>query len=66
MTLNTESGEFDFVRGALAGLDESMRLTLAECQEIGRAIGRCIVCGAKLTDPESVERGIGPICAKRV
>ena len=66
LTLNTESGEFDFVRGAMQGLDESMRLTLAECQEIGRAIGRCIVCGAKLTDPASVERGIGRVCASRV
>mgnify|MGYP001294597965 FL=1 len=26
--------------------------------------GRCAVCGRKLTDPESIERGIGPICWK--
>jgi hypothetical protein len=24
------------------------------------------VCGAELTDPKSVEAGIGPVCAKRV
>lgn len=29
----------------------------------GRLVGRCGVCGRPLEDPESVERGIGPICA---
>jgi len=66
LTLNTQTGKFDFVRGAMGSLDESMRLTLAQCQEIGRAIGRCVVCGARLTDPESVERGIGRVCASRL
>ena len=66
LTLNTGTGKFDFVRGAMGSLDESMRLTLAQCQEIGRAIGRCIVCGARLTDPDSVERGIGRVCASRL
>lgn len=31
----------------------------------GRETGRCACCGLKLTDPESVERGIGPICAEK-
>lgn len=25
----------------------------------------CAVCGSPLTDPESMERGLGPICAER-
>ena len=29
----------------------------------GRASGRCSVCGADLTNPASIERGLGPICA---
>ncbi len=29
----------------------------------GRATGSCACCGRELTDPESVSRGIGPICA---
>jgi hypothetical protein len=29
----------------------------------GKASGRCSVCSRDLTDPESIERGIGPICA---
>lgn len=31
----------------------------------GHATGQCAVCARELTDPESVQRGIGPICAKR-
>lgn len=27
--------------------------------------GRCLVCNRKLTTPESIEYGIGPICAER-
>ncbi len=29
-------------------------------------LGRCLRCGRDLTDPESVQRGIGPECARRV
>ena len=28
--------------------------------------GRCGMCGRKLTDPESIDRGIGPHCAGKV
>ena len=28
--------------------------------------GRCACCGKKLNDPESVQRGIGPVCWERV
>lgn len=31
----------------------------------GRLTGNCSCCGRALTDPESVRRAIGPICAKR-
>ncbi len=30
-----------------------------------RAEGRCERCGRRLTDPVSVERGVGPDCARR-
>lgn len=33
--------------------------------EYGKATGRCGCCGRKLTNPVSVERGIGPICEAR-
>lgn len=31
----------------------------------GKLVGRCGVCGKKLEDAESVERGIGPVCARK-
>lgn len=34
-------------------------------QMFGIKVGACGVCGSPLTDPESIARGIGPICAKK-
>jgi hypothetical protein len=31
----------------------------------GKVSKHCGVCGAALTDPESLERGIGPVCYKK-
>lgn len=31
----------------------------------GQEIGVCGVCGRTLTDPDSIRRGIGPVCAER-
>lgn len=32
----------------------------------GKRVGSCPKCGKSLTDPESIERGIGPHCYKLV
>lgn len=32
----------------------------------GHEIGRCGICHRTLTDPESIARGIGPVCAERL
>ena len=34
-----------------------------EAVQHGKATGRCSCCGRELTDPISIEMGIGPICA---
>jgi hypothetical protein len=31
----------------------------------GKKFGKCSVCAKELSDPESVARGIGPVCAER-
>lgn len=31
----------------------------------GKITGRCSICGTQLTNPQSIEAGIGPICAKK-
>jgi Family of unknown function (DUF6011) len=62
-------GEF---RRARACTDEIVKVLqdveargLAAVKEIGIATGRCCVCSRMLTDPESIEQGIGPICADK-
>lgn len=63
----TSKGErFSYERGAIYSLTPEHRLTLAQAVELGAQHGVCVVCGAELTDPTSIERGIGPVCAKKV
>jgi hypothetical protein len=34
--------------------------------QYARMSGNCAICGRTLTTPESIERGIGPVCAEKV
>jgi hypothetical protein len=34
-------------------------------RDYGKATGQCSCCGRQLTDPASIENGIGPICAEK-
>lgn len=38
---------------------------LAAAVAHGKETGQCSCCGRELTDPESIARGIGPICAEK-
>lgn len=40
-------------------------LSLDEAKAWGRMTGHCCVCGLRLDNPESVEAGIGPVCASK-
>lgn len=42
-------------------LDKPKEMAIA----YGKATGMCSICGLKLTNPESIEAGIGPICASK-
>lgn len=44
---------------------DARRLSLEEVGDLGKAWDHCLICGRRLDDPESVDRGIGPVCAKR-
>jgi hypothetical protein len=44
--------------------DEEL-VPMEELSRLGVQFGHCIVCGTKLEVADSVERGIGPVCAKR-
>lgn len=39
---------------------------MAAIKATGQEVGSCAICGLELTDPESLERGVGPICAERL
>lgn len=38
---------------------------MGELSRLGIRFGRCLVCGTRLEVASSVERGIGPVCARR-
>jgi hypothetical protein len=61
-----KSERFVYERGGVFRLSADNRMTLAEAQKAGHEFGICCVCGAELSDPVSVERGIGPICVQRI
>lgn len=59
----TEDG-FEYMgRKPLHSLTAEHRMTLDEAKEYGKVTGTCCNCGRTLTNEESIEAGIGPICA---
>ncbi len=52
-----------FAPSAMYGIVEL--LSKEDARAFGHATGFCCVCSRELTDPVSVEAGIGPICATR-
>jgi hypothetical protein len=42
------------------------RLTAETAERYGKLYGVCAICGRTLTNEESIERGIGPVCAGRM
>lgn len=60
--IDPETGKRTYLgKRGLTNLDR--KLTLDEAKAFGHKTGVCINCGRTLTDPVSVENGIGPICA---
>jgi Family of unknown function (DUF6011) len=66
LRLDPETGKFDYEKGTIFQLKNPMRLTVDQAAKLGAKWHRCVICGADLTDPESIERGIGPYCAKKL
>lgn len=58
--------QFVYARGAIRKLHASDKLSLEEAKEFGALYGSCAVCARTLTREESIEAGIGPICASRL
>lgn len=60
-----EGTKWIYARGVAAELTSDMALTLEEAKAYGQRTGVCCACGAELTNPDSIEAGIGPICANK-
>lgn len=52
-------------RKPLAGLSSDTVLTFQQAKAYGKMYGICADCGKLLTNPDSVEAGIGPVCIKK-
>lgn len=61
-----QRARWTYERGAYFNLTEEMALTVEQAARLGHLHGICMVCGRTLTDPESVQRGIGPVCYGRL
>lgn len=59
-------GKWEYAAGTIGSLTADDAITVEQAAEYGHLHGFCAICGQTLTDPESVERGIGPVCAKNI
>lgn len=53
-------------KAGLRGLTASMQMSLEEAKKYGALYGVCVRCSATLTREESIERAMGPVCARKV
>ena len=60
-----ESGHFEYEPGGIARLSGARAMTLEDAKTFGHRFGSCCMCGRLLSDPESIEAGIGPVCANK-
>lgn len=56
--------EFVYAPGAVQLILPEHRMPADRARTLTLVYGRCLNCGRRLKDAESVERGIGPVCAK--
>jgi hypothetical protein len=56
---------FEIARGVIFKLRPEHKMSLEDAKKFGALYGTCCVCGRTLTNEESIEAGIGPICASK-
>lgn len=57
---------FHYVPGLIRKVRAEDRMSLEQAVEYGRLYGCCIRCGAILTDEDSIEAAMGPICRGKI
>jgi hypothetical protein len=56
--------DFEYAAGAIYDLSEQDRMPESRAKDLHVRYGRCLNCGRTLKVAESLERGVGPVCAK--
>lgn len=64
--LDESTGKYEYTVGALRYVSAADRISLEEAAEVTRRIGRCCVCCRTLSNPDSIDAGIGPVCAGKL
>lgn len=64
--LDVHTGRWNYAKGVVSTLKPEDRLTLEEAAQLGKKWERCMCCGKELTNPDSIARGIGPVCAGKL
>lgn len=54
----------EYAQGAVYRLYPEDRMSRERAVELMRICRRCLVCRHQLKDPNSIERGMGPVCGK--
>jgi hypothetical protein len=61
-----KSARWDYAPGLGASLAGYAPLTVEQAAHLGHKHGICMICAKALTDPKSVDAGIGPVCIKKI
>lgn len=61
-----KQGTWAYVQGGMAHAKDWDALTVEQAAGLGKQWGVCMCCGRTLTKQESIDAGIGPICAGRL
>jgi len=61
-----ERASFEYAPGMVRKLRPEHRMSLDQAKEFGALYGTCCQCGRVLTNEDSIEAGIGPICASKL
>lgn len=66
LVLSGNKGSWVYAPGMVFKLVDARPLSVEEAAKLGKLHGCCFVCGKTLSDPKSVQAGIGPVCSKKL
>jgi hypothetical protein len=60
-----KGGSFHYAKGVVYRLTPESKMTIEQAKAHGALYGQCACCGRLLSNDESIELGIGPICREK-